>query len=319
MAFVNNACNIGTAGVVVFDGMALFYGRTLTAGSSKLSISNGSGVSGNPTLDVVPGNISINTLGSTPLTVANGGTGITTTPANGQIPIGNGTNYTAATLTAGSNITITNGSGSITIAATVPGGGVTSLTGTAHQVLCNGTSGSPTIGAITLTLPQNIDTNASVTFNSATISNALYLPGLTTGSVLFAGASAQVIQDNAKFFWDDANFRLGIGTDTPAFDLQVVGGVGFKYRHVTTTATVAITDNIIGADSTGGAFIISLPSSAPAAGWFCSIKDEGGDAATNNITISGNGLDIDGSSSITINQAYGEINFYSNGSNYFAF
>ena len=52
------------------------------------------------------------------LPVAAGGTGITTTPANGQIPIGNGTNYTAATLTAGAGVGITNASGSITVAAT---------------------------------------------------------------------------------------------------------------------------------------------------------------------------------------------------------
>ena len=45
-----------------------------------------------------------------------GGTGITTTPTNGQLLIGNGTNYTAATLTAGAGISVTNGSGSITIA-----------------------------------------------------------------------------------------------------------------------------------------------------------------------------------------------------------
>jgi hypothetical protein len=57
------------------------------------------------------------TYSGTALPVANGGTGITTTPTNGQIPIGNGTNYTAATLTAGANITITNASGSITIAS----------------------------------------------------------------------------------------------------------------------------------------------------------------------------------------------------------
>lgn len=54
---------------------------------------------------------------SSPLTVGNGGTGITTIPTNGQIPIGNGTNYTAATLTAGTGISITNGSGSISLAA----------------------------------------------------------------------------------------------------------------------------------------------------------------------------------------------------------
>lgn len=56
------------------------------------------------------------------LGVANGGTGLATTPTNGQIDIGNGTGFTRTTLTAGSNITITNGSGSITIASTGGGG-----------------------------------------------------------------------------------------------------------------------------------------------------------------------------------------------------
>ena len=53
------------------------------------------------------------------LGVANGGTGLTANPANGQIAIGNGTNYSLATLTAGSGISITNGSGSVNIASTV--------------------------------------------------------------------------------------------------------------------------------------------------------------------------------------------------------
>lgn len=49
------------------------------------------------------------------LAVANGGTGLTTTPTNGQLLIGNGTNYTLNTLTAGTGISITNGAGSVTI------------------------------------------------------------------------------------------------------------------------------------------------------------------------------------------------------------
>ena len=74
------------------------------------------------------------TLGGTPLTAllhaasitagwtgtlapSRGGLGIGTVPTNGQIPIGNGTNYTAATLTAGTNISVSNGVGSITINA----------------------------------------------------------------------------------------------------------------------------------------------------------------------------------------------------------
>jgi len=56
------------------------------------------------------------------LAVANGGTG-QTTYTNGQLLIGNttGNTLTKATLTAGTGISITNGSGSITIAATASG------------------------------------------------------------------------------------------------------------------------------------------------------------------------------------------------------
>lgn len=51
------------------------------------------------------------------MTVAKGGTGVATIPTNGQIPIGNGSGYTVASLTAGANITITPGAGTITIAS----------------------------------------------------------------------------------------------------------------------------------------------------------------------------------------------------------
>lgn len=63
-------------------------------------------------------NISSGTLG-----VGEGGLGITSTPSNGQIPIGNGTHYVASTITAGANITVTNAPGSITIASTASGSG----------------------------------------------------------------------------------------------------------------------------------------------------------------------------------------------------
>lgn len=58
------------------------------------------------------------------VTVAKGGTG-QTTYTNGQLLIGNtsGNTLTKATLTAGSNVTITNGAGTITIASTGGGGG----------------------------------------------------------------------------------------------------------------------------------------------------------------------------------------------------
>jgi hypothetical protein len=52
-------------------------------------------------------------LGS-PLKVIYGGTELSSIPTNGQLLIGNGTNYTLSTLTAGTGLAITNGSGSIT-------------------------------------------------------------------------------------------------------------------------------------------------------------------------------------------------------------
>jgi len=85
-------------------------------GTSVLSASTlGSGVTGSSLTSV--GTIGTGVWNGTAIDVAYGGTGLTATPANGQLPIGNGTGYTLATLTAGSNVTITEGSGSITIAA----------------------------------------------------------------------------------------------------------------------------------------------------------------------------------------------------------
>lgn len=48
----------------------------------------------------------------------------------------------------------------------------------------------------------------------------------TQGSVVFAGASGVYSQDNAQFFWDDTNHRLGIGTSTPSTTLDVMVGSG---------------------------------------------------------------------------------------------
>jgi hypothetical protein len=57
---------------------------------------------------------------------------------------------------------------------------------------------------------------SSVTLGTTTVT------GGTTGSVLFIGAAAVIQQDNANFFWDDSNNRLGIGTSSPSGKLHVV-------------------------------------------------------------------------------------------------
>jgi hypothetical protein len=79
--------------------------------------------------------------------VPQGGTGLATAPANGRLLIGNGTNYTLANLTAGAGVSITNGSGAITIASTgvtvYPGAGIPLSTGTSWGT-SYGTTGTGT-------------------------------------------------------------------------------------------------------------------------------------------------------------------------------
>lgn len=61
----------------------------------------------------------------------------------------------------------------------------------------------------------------------------LTLSGLTQGSLLFAGASGVISQDNANLFWDDSANRLGIGTASPGNKLHILnsGGVADILVH----------------------------------------------------------------------------------------
>lgn len=96
------------------------------------------------------------------LSTARGGTGVTTA-SNGQLLIGNGSGFTAATLTAGSGVTLTNGAGSIQVAFTGPGTGDVTLTGT--ETLTNKTLTAPILTAPVLGTPA-----------SGTLTNATGLP-----------------------------------------------------------------------------------------------------------------------------------------------
>jgi hypothetical protein len=97
------------------------------------------------TLDVT-GNASMATItagtwnGST-IGIAYGGTGVSTTPTNGQLLIGNGTGYTVSTLTAGTGIGVTNGAGAITV----------NNTGVLSAAAGTGISVSAATGAVTFT------------------------------------------------------------------------------------------------------------------------------------------------------------------------
>jgi len=133
------------------------------------------------------------------LGVANGGTGLTTGYINGALPIGNGTGFTLARLTAGVNTIITNGAGSITIDTT---GSTTACGGgsVATQVLTdngsNGCTSNPGLKFTSNTLSIAGSTSGTLGLKAAAIagSNTLTLPAGTTDFSATGGTSQVVKQ-----------------------------------------------------------------------------------------------------------------------------
>jgi hypothetical protein len=99
------------------------------------------------------GTLTAGTWNGTAIGFAYGGTGLTATPTNGQLAIGNGAGYSLSTLTAGTNVSISNTAGGITISATPAAGGtVTSVAMTVPSFLS--VTGSPitTSGTLAVSL-----------------------------------------------------------------------------------------------------------------------------------------------------------------------
>jgi hypothetical protein len=67
----------------------------------------------------------------------------------------------------------------------------------------------------------SLSTNTHQFTGSVSITGSLTLSYLSTGSVLFAGATDNIAEDNTNFFWDNTNKRLGIGTNVPAGRLDI--------------------------------------------------------------------------------------------------
>jgi len=130
------------------------------------------------------------TLGWTgTLAVGRGGLGIATTPTNGQIPIGNGTNYTAAAITQGTGITVTNGAGTITIASTGVGSTVwNDVSGTTQAAAVNNGYIISNASQTTVTLPATAAVGS--TFAVAGKGAAGWILQANTGQVIHYGSSA---------------------------------------------------------------------------------------------------------------------------------
>jgi hypothetical protein len=68
--------------------------------------------------------------------------------------------------------------------------------------------------------------------------------GFTQGSVVFGGAASNLSQNNANFFWDNTNIRLGIGTNAPTGDLDIYkSGVEFVCKLESSLAKIGAKSN----------------------------------------------------------------------------
>jgi len=162
-------CN--TAGTITFGTTPITFGEF----SQAQVYSAGNGISLTATT------ISL----ASPVVVSNGGTGLTTTPTNGQLLIGNGTGYTLSTLTAGSGVSITNSAGSITLSATGAGGTVTAVTATGPLASSGGTTPD-------ISIANTTGTGSVVLDQGATISSATITAALSASITTITGTSANI-------------------------------------------------------------------------------------------------------------------------------
>jgi hypothetical protein len=166
------------------------------------------------------------------LKVAKGGTG-QTSYTNGQLLIGNttGNTLTKATLTAGSNVTITNGSGAITIAAanSAPSGSTTQLQ----------YNNAGAFGGISGVTTDGTRITASTTIGV----------GAATPSTSGAGITFPATQDPSSNANTLDDYEEGAWTPGQGGGLTVVGTFSSAGRYVKIGRVVTITGYVQGSTS----------------------------------------------------------------------
>jgi len=225
------------------------------------------------------GTVSTGTWNGSTIGTGYGGTGITTTPANGALLIGNGTGYTSATLTAGTGIAITNSSGGITIAVNGTGevtsfqtslSGLTPSTATAGAVTLAGTLGTSSGGTGLTAFTANqifyasstsaIAQSSNLTFNGTTLTantlnltNALGvayggtgLTTLTSGYIPYGNGTSAFSSSSSLTF--DGQTLL-VNRSTPILTLTDTSSSNNSLRFVSTGGI-----NYIQSGISGGSF-----------------------------------------------------------------
>lgn len=260
---INGVAFDGTANVTVADATKL----PLSGGTMTGAITFGGGQTW-PTFNQ-------NTTGSaaslsSTLAVTSGGTG-QTTYTDGQLLIGNSSNnsLSKATLTAGPNVIITNGNGTITIESTGGGGGVSSV-GQSFTGGLISVAGSPitTSGTLALTVDGN---SGGIPYfsgaNSWASSAALAANSLVIGGG--AGAAPSTTTTGTGVL-----AALGLNTGTAGAFVVQDGALGTPSSGTVTNLTGTAAINING----------TVGATTPATGAFTTLSASGTLAVTGNVS-----------------------------------
>jgi len=82
---------------------------------------------------------------------------------------------------------------------------------------------------------QDLSANRTFTIATGLTVGTTPITSGTVGRVLFEG-TGNVLQESANFFWDNTNSRLGIGTASPQFKLDVASSSTFSQFGITSAA-----------------------------------------------------------------------------------
>ena len=135
------------------------------------------------------------------------------------------------------------------------------------------------------------------------------------------GANTQIQFNDSGVFGASANLTYDGSTISVKGASHLSGGLAHKRTGVTNDYSVVLTDYYLGVDTSGNTVDLTLPAASTATeGQTYVVKDEGGNAGTNVITIVRSASDtIDGETSVTIESPYGSVLLYCNGSNWFIY
>ena len=272
----------GSTSQTISDGNTITFSGTsnevevAVSATDTVTIGLPSSITANVTGNVT-GNVSGTAGGlSSTLTVASGGTGATAfddksviisqdsgtdtlaaaqMSGNGELLIGGTSGPAVGTLTAGSNITITNADGAITIAAAAETGDISAVNTNANS----GLAGGATTGAVSLTVdPSNLSDGTGVTVDTANDLLILEAAGGTVYKVnpdQIASGSANALVDGDSDFTITDGVANGIhyeldNTDMADWNqggiaLTAAGGIFRHNQTQSATYTIAATEGTV--------------------------------------------------------------------------